>query len=92
MAQTVSSEFTIDEIAESRRDIWLEDRHPERAGVLIAVELDAEYDDDLRDALDELNEGDVIDATLESQNSLNTVWRFSEVDVRQSIDRSSAAT
>jgi hypothetical protein len=88
MTEQATSEFKVDEIVIEQGDIWLEDRDEERTGLLVAVELDADYDDSLREQLDELTEGDTITATLESQNSLNTIWHFLEVNVeRESVQR-----
>lgn len=79
----VTSEFTVDEVVERQGDIWLEDRDPDRAGLLVAVEIDVDYDDDLWETIAKLNEGDVIQATLESQNEMNTVWHFEDIEVKR---------
>lgn len=83
MSVTVESEFKVNDIVERQGDIWLEDRHPDRSGLLVAVELDVDYDDDLWETLGELRTGDVIEATLKSQNSQDTVWHFDGVDVKR---------
>lgn len=85
----VTSEFRVDEIVEEQGDVWLEDLDTERAGLLVAVEMDVEYDDATWEMIESLQEGDVIQATLESQNDMDTVWHFEDVEVERRVRRPS---
>lgn len=80
MSHEVSSRYRVEEIVESQGDIWLEDLHPQRSGLLVAVELNAQYETDVRESVETLSEGDTLIATLKSQDTNHTVWHFSEID------------
>lgn len=78
MSETVKSEFAVKDIVNS--DIWLKDL---QRGLSVAVEAtSSQYDDDLQDEIQQISEGDIINATLESQNNLNTIWTFNNVEVK----------
>lgn len=80
MSHEITSRYRVKDIVESQGDVWLEDLCPERSGFLVAVEMDATYDSGLEEQINDLNEGDMVTATLESQNSQHTVWHFSDID------------
>lgn len=79
MSQEVTSRFRVKDIVESQGDVWLEDLHPQRSGYLVAVEIDAQYDSDLQDDVESLDEGETFIATLKSQDKNHTVWHFSDI-------------
>jgi len=79
MGHEVTSRYRVKEIVESQDDVWLEDLDPQRSGLLVAVEMNAEYDLDLEEEITRLSEGETIEATLESQNERHTVWHFSKI-------------
>lgn len=76
----VTSKFRVKEIVDEQGDVWLEDRSPGRAGMLVAVEKDVDYPDTLERKIGELAEGEVIEATLKSQNKRHTIWHFTAIE------------
>lgn len=89
MGHEIESRYRVKDIVDSQGDVWLEDLDPQRSGLLVAVELNAGYDSPLEQEVKSLSEGDVIEATLESQNERHTVWYFSKIDQesrRQSVE------
>lgn len=79
MSQEVTSRFRVKEIVKSQGDVWLEDLHPRRSGYLVAVEMDAQYRQNLKDKIECLTEGETLIATIKSQDKRHTVWHFSEI-------------
>lgn len=79
MSHEITSHYRVKDIVESQGDVWLEDLDPDRSGLLVAVEIDGEYDSDTKQDIKELNEGETIEATLQSQNEQHTVWHFSQI-------------
>ncbi|WP_128477442.1 hypothetical protein [Halorussus pelagicus] len=87
MSHEIQSRYRVKDIVEAQGDVWLEDLDPERSGLLVAVEMNGEYDSDTERKIEHLTEGDTITATLESQNERHTVWHFSRIG-EDSNDRS----
>ena len=87
MSHEIQSRYRVKDIVEAQGDVWLEDLNPERSGLLVAVEMNGEYGPDIERKIENLDEGDTIAATLESQNERHTVWHFSHIG-EDSTDRS----
>ncbi|MFC7081336.1 hypothetical protein [Halorussus caseinilyticus] len=90
MSHEVTSRYRVKEIVESQGDVWLEDLHPQRSGFLVAVEMNAQYDRELDNRVQGLDEGDTVIATLKSQDKRHTVWHFSNIDDEPSKQSSQA--
>lgn len=87
MGHEIESRYRVKDIVRSQGDVWLEDLDPERSGLLVAVEMNAQYDSELEAKIERLTEGETIEATLESQNDRHTVWHFSDIGTK-SADQS----
>lgn len=75
MSETVSSVFLVK--GRDGDDIWLKDT---RRGLTVAVEGNPNlYSGPIRRAVQKLSEYDRIEATVESQNALHTIWLFTEI-------------
>jgi hypothetical protein len=78
MTETVHSQFAVKDVVNG--DIWLKDL---QRGLTVAVEAgESYYATPLRQQIRQLSEGDVIDATLKSQNELHTIWTFETLTVK----------
>ena len=49
MGHEINSRYRVNDIVESQGDVWLEDLDPQQSGLLVAVEMDAQYDSDLKE-------------------------------------------
>lgn len=77
MTGTVEREF---KIAEKSDDyIWLEVINGHNQGIQIAIPKTGEYDQELQRKINDLDEGEVIEAKIISVNENNTAWKFDHV-------------
>ena len=78
MSETVQSEFSVKGVVNG--DVWLKDLSN---GLTVAVEAaDNHYSTEFQQKIRQLSEGDLIEATLESQNQLHTIWTFDNIEVQ----------
>ena len=76
MSATLTSEFRVEDVLDD--EVWVLDR---RQGFRAAIQAeDWRYSEQLRRDIVSLSKGQVITATVESQNELHTVWEFSEIE------------
>lgn len=87
MGHEIQSRYRVKDIVKSQGDVWLEDLDPQRSGLLVAVEMNAQYDSSLETQIESLTEGNTIEATIESQNERHTVWHFT--DIREELESQS---
>lgn len=77
----LESNFRVEEIVPEQRDIWLEDLSASRSGLLISVNISDNYEDNMMNKIDNLNEGDIINAEICSSKDSPTIWEFSSIEV-----------
>ncbi|RDZ43415.1 hypothetical protein C5B86_10185 [Haloferax sp. Atlit-19N] len=82
MSSVNRSNFVVDEV--TPHNIWL--KMEGQSAISVAVErTDSAYSNQLAESIEDLEEGDRIEAQLESKDKLNTVWRFDDISEERQL-------
>jgi|AntDeeMetagen681_2_1112603.scaffolds.fasta_scaffold02183_6 hypothetical protein len=80
MSHTVESVFRVKSVND--KEVWLYDID-KKLTVAIESKNSLKYDNLMRNKITSIESGDIIEASLESQNELCTIWIFNNIKVIQ---------
>ena len=79
MSETVTRRFRVDEFVDNL--VWVELEEGDKRGLQFALPVESDkYNSTLQNKIDELEEDEIITATLISENDRNTAWRFASIE------------